>query len=236
MQHHQPPTLAQQTLRRLSGWLRMLGSAIASMGPEAMIPQSERRTLRRELRLLEAVARRLAWMMAGTVTLPPVKDFGDGAPDPLAGAKRLTSAETGPARRSVDRRPLIPLTEAPPALPPEWGGPERMPINTLHTWRVHPSEDDALVPAGALANRFAALKAFADDPEPMARRMALWFRHKRAEAARVQTLPARERRYRYRLLPAPVRLGPVLTGLPQLEDVLWLLHDTVHNRGSPPGG
>ncbi|MEM0984912.1 MAG: hypothetical protein AAGJ32_01575 [Pseudomonadota bacterium] len=228
----------------------MVGRTIAGLTPETMITAATRRTLRRELRLLEAVARRLAWLMADTVTLPPARPTAAESPpsgtphDPRDIRRPAPSPSPTPAEPSAERRsaarPLIPLTEPPPALPPGWGSrnhTQNLAANrgASHLWPPHDEIDDRLVPAGALGARYAALELFAEDPEPMYRRMAIWFRRKQRERLRQSANPSDKRyRPRLRLLPAPARMRAISTGLPQLEDVLWFLHATVHNRARPP--
>ncbi len=200
-----PLTLSEHTLRRFLRWMLALEALCAPWLGAALLPYAVRRHLFRELRNMERVARRLAWLMALDLDLPPARR--------TAPRTRTTTArpEPAPTTARTPRAATLGLTEP----LPQWPLPDARP-DTAPLASAHPG---AHVPAGHFAHRLGALQAFAADPGRLARRLALW--HHRRLTGRRSGRP----------FPVPMRDPPRASDLPQLTDVLGYLQ--LHCRGDP---
>jgi len=111
-----PLTLIEHTLRRFARWMAMLEAMCGPYLGAARIPYPVRRRLFRELRNMERVARRLAWLMALEIDLPPLAPRARARARPGT-ATGTASAAIAPAAGRRDRPACLAMVEPLPACP-----------------------------------------------------------------------------------------------------------------------
>ncbi|MEM0984959.1 MAG: hypothetical protein AAGJ32_01820 [Pseudomonadota bacterium] len=217
-------TFAAPVLQRFRAWVIALTGLFGAYGVSVALPFGVRRMLRRELRQLERVARRYAWLMSYDMKLPPLAPPEcAGTDQPSASAQASpsppgddsdTSQDTGHQASPSGSIPLMePLMPIKPMGTPGTDGPI--------SGDAPNASPDRPVPIGHMLKRLAALQDFAHDPVPLARRYLFWRRAQRAG------------RITHRILPFQVRYPPEKSDTPMLPTTLSFLHRTVHCRGSP---
>ncbi|MEL6386470.1 MAG: hypothetical protein AAFR00_03885 [Pseudomonadota bacterium] len=169
-------SLHQRNLARFSAWLAVLVALFAPVSGADRIPLTLRRTLRRELRHLEAVARRLALLLSETIRDLPTPA---GASVPARGRDRRGPRPPSPSHdgRSLGVVEPIPGQGRTTAHSGAYDsiGPRIWSLGAA--WHPLPSINARLTgKPGCIARRLAALQSFASDPAAAARRLARWRR------------------------------------------------------------
>lgn len=183
----------------MDAMVEAVGKAGLHLRPETLAPGVARRC-RQAFRRIATIVRRLIFLMALQVELPPVRPAGPRAPatPPLTETDvEDVTASFGPQPRGLA---LAPGKTAPP--------PDIVPSIVKGLYGVHKG---CPVPPGPLLARWAALHRVLKDPEAHARRLAFTLRRWRqaGEAAPVCFPLGHEHRL-------PRELGLVARVLPQL--------------------
>ncbi|MEH6810553.1 MAG: hypothetical protein V7651_16975 [Hyphomonas oceanitis] len=215
------------------GWARLdrvVLMAVDLLGPvaDAILPKGVAAKILAILKPAEALARRLLYLLAPTITLPPATP----APRSVSPAKAGASSSSVPAPTARDpglrrdsRKILFRLTEA-PTRGPKPTGPRIRYLDGPPAPPKPPARPSAPPTAAKLRDRLIALSMVLGDPDHHAKRLARMLARRAAKGS-PRPVP-----FNFAYVPRLARHGLE----EDIRDVLQFTNDAAHYKAHAPPG